>query len=72
MAKVTVESKDVKENWNIDSEQTDTPQLTISNGEQELQLSFSAESYRNYYKGVGKCSCFCQDGNEYFLTSLSR
>ena len=72
MPKVTVTTAGKSENWEIDVEQTDRPQLTISKGEVELNLSFSADEYRKYYHGVKHCKAYDNEGKEYFLTSLSR
>mgnify|MGYP007083423222 FL=1 len=58
-------------NWDIDVEQTDQPQLTISSGSEELNLSFSAEQYRNYYNGL-KSVAYDEDGREVVCRSFGR
>lgn len=57
--------------WEIDSEQTDQPQLTISSGYEELNLSFSAEQYMIYYNG-GNAVAHDEDGREINCKSFSR
>ena len=57
--------------WEIDSEQTDQPQLTISSGYEELNLSFSAEQYLIYYNG-GVAIAYSEDGEEVRCKSFGR
>jgi len=57
--------------WDIDTEQTDQPQLTISSGYEELNLSFSAEQYLIYYNG-GVAVAYSEDGEEIRCKSFGR
>jgi len=57
--------------WEIDIEQTDQPQLTISSGYEELNLSFSAEQYLIYYNG-GIAIAHSEDGEEIRCKSFAR
>jgi len=57
--------------WFVDQEQTDQPQLTISSGSEELNLSFSAEQYLIYYNG-GVAVAYSEEGDEVRCKSFGR
>ena len=59
------------DNYFIDMEQSDQPQIECSNKEETLRLSFSAEQYRNYYNGL-KSVAYDEEGREVVCRSFGR
>lgn len=60
------------ENWEIDSEQTGEPQLTVSKDGEELRLVFMIGHYSGYQQGLKNTIAYDQNGRRCYLTSLSR
>ena len=59
------------DNYFIDVEQSDQPQIECSNKEETLRLSFSAEQYLIYYNGA-MAIAYSEDGEEIRCKSFSR
>jgi len=59
------------DNYFIDCEQTDQPQIECSNTEETLHLSFSSEQYLIYYNG-GVAIAYSEDGEEVRCKSFGR
>jgi len=72
MSKIRITLDKLKyDNYFIDCEQSDQPQIECSNKEETLRLSFSAEQYRIYYNG-GVAVAYDEDGREVVCKSFSR
>lgn len=72
MSKIRISlDKNTYDNYFIDCEQSDQPQIECSNKEETLRLSFSAEQYRIYYNG-GVSVAHDEDGREITCKSFIR
>lgn len=58
-------------NYEIDCEQTDTPQIECSNEAETIKLHFTNENYRLYSTGI-KTTATDQHGREILVLSLGR
>ena len=59
------------DNYFIDCEQSDQPQIECSNKEETLRLSFSSEQYLIYYNG-GVAIAYSEENEEIRCKSFSR
>ncbi len=71
MPKISITRNGITYNYEIDTDQSDQPQIECSNKEETLRLSFSSEQYLIYYNG-GVAIAYSEDGEEIRCKSFSR
>jgi hypothetical protein len=70
---ISIDGRNHRSNWEIDSEQSNPPHFTVSKGTEEMKLSFiNTDEQRRFSEGVGLCRTTDDGGREVYVTNLGR